>query len=74
MNRYSAERKQSVIKKMMPPMNIPVSQLTEETGISDVTLYHWRKQARARGLVVPGDGFVDFICPHLRENTLISID
>ena len=56
MKRYSAERKQSVIEKMMPPMNRPVSQLTEETGISDVTLYHWRKQARARGLVVPGDG------------------
>jgi transposase-like protein len=56
MKRYSAERKQSVIKKMMPPMNTPVSQLSEETGISDVTLYHWRKQARARGLVVPGDG------------------
>jgi transposase len=30
--------------------------LVEETGISGVTLYHWRKQARARGLVVPGDG------------------
>jgi transposase-like protein len=56
MKRYSVERKQSVIEKMMPPMNTPVSRLSEETGISDVTLYHWRKQARARGLVVPGDG------------------
>ena len=56
MKRYSAERKQSVIEKMMPPMNTPVSRLSEETGISDVTLYHWRKQAKARGLVVPGDG------------------
>ena len=56
MIRYSAERKQAVIEKMMPPMNTPVSQLSEETGISDVTLYHWRKQARARGMVVPGDG------------------
>ena len=56
MKRYSAERKQSVIDKMMPPMNTPISQLSEETGISNVTLYHWRKQARARGLVVPGDG------------------
>ena len=40
----------------MPPHNIPVSVLAEETGISDVTLYHWRKQARAGGMVVPGDG------------------
>lgn len=56
MKRYSTERKQSVIEKMMPPMNTPISRLSEDTGISDVTLYHWRKQARARGLVVPGDG------------------
>ena len=25
-------------------------------GISKVTLYDWRKQARAKGFVVPGDG------------------
>ena len=56
MKPYSEERKQAVIEKMMPPHNIPVSVLVEETGISDVTLYHWRKQAREKGLVVPGDG------------------
>ena len=41
---------------MAPPENTPVSQLVEETGISDCTLYTWRKEARMRGLVVPGDG------------------
>ena len=56
MKRYSQERKESVIRRMMPPENTPVPVLVEETGISDVTLYHWRKQARAKGLVVPGDG------------------
>jgi hypothetical protein len=56
MTRYSPERKEAVIKRMMPPENTPVPVLVEETGISDVTLYHWRKQARAKGLVVPGDG------------------
>jgi transposase len=56
MTRYSPERKAAVIKRMMPPDNTPVPALVEETGISDVTLYHWRKQARAKGLVVPGDG------------------
>ena len=30
--------------------------LVEETGISKVTLYDWRKQAIAKGLVVPEDG------------------
>lgn len=56
MTRYSQERKEAVIKRMMPPENIPVPELVQETGISDVTLYHWRKQARAKGLVVPGNG------------------
>jgi len=54
--RYSQERKAAVIKRMMPPDNTPIPVLVEETGISDVTLYHWRKQAKAKGLVVPGDG------------------
>jgi transposase len=41
---------------MMPPANRTVSELAEETGITTVTLYAWRKQARAAGAVVPGDG------------------
>jgi transposase len=41
---------------MMPPANRTVSELAEEMGISTVTLYAWRKQARAAGVVVPGDG------------------
>jgi len=56
MKPYSEERKQAVIKKMMPPCNTPISQLVEETGISDGTLYTWRKEARKRGVIVPGDG------------------
>jgi transposase-like protein len=49
MKRYAKERKQAVLKRMMPPENTPVSVLVEDTGISDVTLYHWRKQARPKG-------------------------
>lgn len=56
MKRYSAERKEAVLRKMMPPMNVPVADLARETGISEVTLYHWRKQAKQEGRVVPGDG------------------
>lgn len=41
---------------MMPPLNTPISQLIKETGISEATLYTWRKQARKQGLAVPGDG------------------
>lgn len=34
---------------MLPPLSVPVSELVRQEGISDVTLYHWRKQVIARG-------------------------
>lgn len=52
---YSQEFKESVIRKMMPPHAVSVSQLCKETGVSDVTLYKWRKEYRNRGIAVPGD-------------------
>lgn len=56
MARYSKEHREWVVRQMMPPLNRSVSELVETTGISDATLYTWRKQARAAGAVVPGDG------------------
>ena len=53
---YSEELKQSVIQKMMPPNNMPVSQLVRETGISNWTLYSWRKKTLSQGVPVPGNG------------------
>lgn len=38
----------------MLPQNISIPQLSKEEGISDVTLYNWRKQARDKRLDVPG--------------------
>jgi len=52
---YSKEFKESIIKKMMPPNPVSVPQLCKETGVSDVTLYKWRKDYRNRGIAVPGD-------------------
>ena len=40
----------------MPPENAPVSALARETGITEQTLYTWRRQAKGQGLAVPGDG------------------
>ena len=40
----------------MPPHNTPIPELATETGISDVTLYTWRKQARVEEIAVPADG------------------
>jgi transposase len=56
MKHYPLERKEAVIQKMMPPTNLSVSRLAAETGITQGTLYNWRKQAKSRGVAVPGDG------------------
>jgi len=31
-----------------------VADIAKETGLSEATLYKWQRQARERGLVVPG--------------------
>lgn len=51
--RYPAERKEAILKKMAPPMNMTIPELAEQEGITATTLYNWRKQARARGQVLP---------------------
>lgn len=54
--RYSEELKTKVLKRMMPPANESVKNLSEEMGISTVTLYKWRNDARASGAATPGSG------------------
>jgi transposase-like protein len=54
--RYSQEQKEAIIKRMMPPNNESVSKISKEVGISDVTLYKWRRAARAAGVATPGNG------------------
>lgn len=53
--RYSKEIKATALKRMMPPANESVKHLSEEMGISDVTLYKWRNEARASGTAMPGN-------------------
>ncbi len=40
----------------MPPLNKPVSQISNEHGISKKTLYAWRRELKNQGVAVPGDG------------------
>ncbi|SOY74353.1 transposase, IS3 family [Cupriavidus taiwanensis] len=56
MRAYSAERKEALLLRMMPPENALVSALARETGITEQTLYAWRRQMKAQGVPVPGDG------------------
>ena len=50
------ELKASVLKRMMPPQSRSVAELARETGITETTLYTWRKAARKTGAVMPGGG------------------
>jgi len=55
MSRYSPERKAALLKKLLPPHSLSVAELARQEGISEPTLYAWRKQAKAGGAAVPGD-------------------
>lgn len=37
----------------MPPSNRTVASVSQEVGVSEATLYNWKKQFRAQGYVVP---------------------
>nr|WP_231372030.1 MULTISPECIES: IS3 family transposase [unclassified Thioalkalivibrio] len=51
--KYSDERKEAVLKKLLPPHNRTVAQLADEEGISAATLYNWRRKAREQGRLLP---------------------
>lgn len=55
MSSYSPERKASLIRKLLPPKNMSVAELSRQEGISQATLYAWRTKLKAGGAVVPGD-------------------
>ncbi len=54
--RYPEERKQAVLAKLCPPSNRSVREVAAEEGISEATLYNWRRQARERGELYPDAG------------------
>ena len=52
--RYSTELKATAIKKMMPPESSEIDQLSQTLGISEATLYPWRKKTIIQGNTIPG--------------------
>ena len=50
---YSPERKAAVLKRMLPPNNLAIRQLSQEEGISEATLHKWRAEARSKGQLLP---------------------
>lgn len=53
MKRISAERKEAVIKKMLPPLSMSVNELMEIEGISRTTLYDWKASLFSDGEEMP---------------------
>lgn len=53
MAKYSEKFKNSIISRMMPPQNESVSAIARETGLSEGTLYKWKKKAKEKGIPVP---------------------
>ena len=51
---YSIERKEAILKKLLPPINQTVAEVARAEGLSVNTLYNWRDKARQSGLPVPG--------------------
>ncbi|MBS4154944.1 transposase, partial [Cobetia sp. MC34] len=40
--KYSDERREAILKKLLPPHNRTVAEVAQEEGISAATLYNWR--------------------------------
>ena len=51
--RYSDEFKEAMVQKMLAPNSVPVRKLSQDTGVSDVTLYKWKKNHHNQGVTVP---------------------
>ena len=49
----STERKEAILKKLLPPLRLSVAQLAREEGITQQTLYNWRNQLKEQGQAVP---------------------
>ena len=51
---YPIERKEAVLKKLLPPVNKTVAEVAREEGISVQTLYSWRDKTKQSGIPLPG--------------------
>ncbi len=51
--KYSKERKEAILRKMLPPENKSIARIAQEEGIASSTLYNWRNAARQKGRLLP---------------------
>lgn len=53
MTQYSQEFKDNIIQQMLPPVSKSVRQHHNETGVSEQTLFKWKREAKASGMATP---------------------
>lgn len=56
MKPYSAERKEALLRRLLPPESIPLARLARESGVSEQTLYNWRRKLKEQGNLVSDTG------------------
>jgi transposase-like protein len=56
MFRYSEERKNAIVQKMLPPISMAVPDLAHAEGLSTKTLYRWRREANSGSVCVTKKG------------------
>lgn len=68
---YTAEFKREAVR-LSEQAGVSVAQIAQELGVSDYSLYKWRKQAREGGeLAFPGNGKVALTAEQ-RENVRLK--
>jgi len=50
---YAPERREAVLKKLLPPNAVSIAELSRTESISEQTLYGWRAKARQEGRLMP---------------------
>lgn len=56
MARYTEERRQAVVAKLLPPQSLTPQEVAEQEGISLPTIYKWLGEGRAAGRCVRNAG------------------
>ncbi|MEA3465774.1 MAG: transposase [Thermodesulfobacteriota bacterium] len=52
---YSLEAKEAIVRRMLPPTSVIITDLCKETGVAKSTLYKWKNDYLNKGISVPSN-------------------
>jgi transposase len=53
MAKYSPQFQENAVRQLMPPLLRSVAQVSRDTGVSEPTLYAWKKRFQSQGALLP---------------------